>query len=1144
MTLPCDCCAGNEAKTSEPAPNRPGLHEIAYRAGTYASFLDAMLARLSSHYVDVPKSPGSETLERIQPLRGLTTRAPSDAAIAVLDAWAVVADVLTFYQERIANEGYLLTASERRSVLELARLVGYRLRPGVSASVFLAFTAALGFRGVIPAGTRAQSAPAPGQSAQFFETSNDLSARDVWNALEPRLTRPQVITQAADFATDAATRETLYFQGVSTNLKAGDALLISLGGAPWQQTLRFVESVDAQFDEQRTEVTLRTTLPESDEDPVSDVLGPFVEMASSVFGDSELAGQVASILSQLIADVDAEPDTQLTAVRAVLPAIEQLHETAVRRNFSRLEPWLAEILLALRQLSSGRQFVPATSVERSGLETSALGSLAAIVEQLALPASLQPANPQRLARSVARAFSTQTDLAPRLLATFQPKAAPALYKAWRGVETPTSQAKVYALRVKAAPFGSTSPKQVPVVKSGLGVPSEWPISSDDQGGNLSLDASYEKIVVGSWVVLTTPDVSEPNYQQVLAVDTISRADYGAAGRVTRLTFGNTWLNAPSKTKPEQMALLRNFTVWAQPELLELAEEPLDTDVEGDTLELAELYDGLEAGRWLMVSGERTDIPNTTGVLASELVMIAGVSQGARSPLCVAFPADFLPFSKVYYVTDADVTGDRLVVGELSAGVTSDLEAIALPSWPGQQFCEQVQLADGFYANAYVPSELERNGYFPSFVDLLVDPTTGLRWNPKQQDSSLFAWRISAQAVHTLLTLANKLAYSYDAATVTINANVVKATHGQTVGEVLGDGVAAQVFQKFALHQQPLTFTAATTPAGAESTLLVRVNELEWHEQRSLAELGATDRGYVTETDDSGQTTIVFGDGEHGARLPSGTANVKALYRYGMGAAGNVAAGRINQLATQPPGAQSVVNPLAASGGADADELEQARENTPLAVMALDRLVSVRDYADFSRNFAGIGKASSVRLSDGRRQLVHVTIAGANDIPIEQSSDLYLNLVQSLYQFGDPFEPIQVALRKLKVIVIAARVRVLADYAWESVEAAVRAALLESFSFARRALGQPAFLAEVISVVQAVAGVSYVDVLTFDAIGEDVTAKQLAGLARTLTLKNAVSASLASVDATATDPAKRILPAELAILTPDLPDTLILTEITG
>ena len=49
------------------------------------------------------------------PLRNLKTRDPNDFAIALLDAWATVADVLTFYHERIANEGYLRTATERRS---------------------------------------------------------------------------------------------------------------------------------------------------------------------------------------------------------------------------------------------------------------------------------------------------------------------------------------------------------------------------------------------------------------------------------------------------------------------------------------------------------------------------------------------------------------------------------------------------------------------------------------------------------------------------------------------------------------------------------------------------------------------------------------------------------------------------------------------------------------------------------------------------------------------------------------------------------------------------------------------------------------------------------------------------------------------
>ena len=92
------------------------------------------------------------------------------------------------------------------------------------------------------------------------------------------------------------------------------------------------------------------------------------------------------------------------------------------------------------------------------------------------------------------------------------------------------------------------------------------------------------------------------------------------------------------------------------------------------------------------------------------------------------------------------------------------------------------------------------------------------------------------------------------------------------------------------------------------------------------------------------------------------------------------------------GAQGVINPLPASGGVDPDSIGQTRTNAPVSVTALDRLVSVSDYADFlPAPYAGIGKATSVRLSDGRTLIVYVTIAGVEDSPIDTGSDLYNNL---------------------------------------------------------------------------------------------------------------------------------------------------------
>ncbi|CAB3803377.1 hypothetical protein LMG28688_05771 [Paraburkholderia caffeinitolerans] len=1191
----CGCCAGTEILTPSIESNRPGLPAIAYRAGTWATFYETMIARLSTLTLDVTDDAGKTT--RIRPLSQLSTRASDDPAIALLDAWALVGDVLTFYQERIANEGYLMTATERRSVLELARLTGYKLRPGVSASVYLAFTVTSGFQGTLPAGTRAQSQPGTGQTAQFFETSADLVTRDSWNTLQPRLARPQVITLSADPGTDAATRDTLYFAGTSTNLKAGDALLIVLGNGrqtvdshnvrqPGQQVFRYVDTVAPQAAQNRTEVTLRQAFFDGSannaQELVASALTPVIDEASTIFAGSDLAAGVAADLANLISAVNTAADlpTAASYVSALIPAIQAVQDVAARRQFSRLEAWVSDLVSRLTDLVTsvldldgesvpvpGSGFVPI----RTGLAASGIAKLASIVDSLALAPSLQPANSLRLTRTVAATFSPQADTAPRLLAAFKPRAASALYQAWSGIAAPASQVRVYAFRVKASPYGANAPRRAAAIQNSTPQYVEWPLADSDKSSTVSLDANYDKIVPGSWVVLDSEDIesesandSDPIIAQATGVMPVSRSDYGMAARVTQLgldTF-NRWLpTSATKVPPlvapaagasvvnvEDVATLRRVTIWAQPEELELADEPLDTDVEGDTLELAQLYDGIEPGRWIIVSGERTDIANTTGVTASELVMVAAVNQGSRAPLCALFPANLVPFVGSVYTTDANTQGDRLVVGELAgdAAGLAQLTALLPPAkYANQQFCDQVQLAPGLYVNAYVPTQDELAGNFPDFAGLLTDPN-GVPYAggtiPGSVLGTVFAWRISSAPVHTILTLANTLAYSYDSSSVAIYGNVTEATHGQTVGEVLGDGDASQAFLAFGLGQKPLTYVAAATPAGAASTLTVSVNDIEWNEAPDLFSLTPTSRGFITDTDDTDQTQVVFGDGDHGARVPTGSANVKATYRYGIGAAGNVAAGSINQLATHPQGAQGVINPLAASGGADRDSLLQARVNAPLAVMALDRLVSIVDYADFSRSFAGIGKASSVRLSDGRREVVHVSIAGAGDIPIDATSDLYRNLFDALNTYGDSQMPVLLALRRLKLLVISAGIALQPDYEWESVVTNLTASLLAAYGFDARDLGQSAFQSEAIAIMQGVPGVDYVDLQVFDGIGEAVTAAQLATLASTLKCKDYVEAELARPNPAATDATQRILPAELVILTPDIPGTLILTEI--
>jgi predicted phage baseplate assembly protein len=278
----------------------------------------------------------------------------------------------------------------------------------------------------------------------------------------------------------------------------------------------------------------------------------------------------------------------------------------------------------------------------------------------------------------------------------------------------------------------------------------------------------------------------------------------------------------------------------------------------------------------------------------------------------------------------------------------------------------------------------------------------------------------------------------------------------------------------------------------------------------------------------------------GARLPTGQENVSAVYRTGIGKAGNVSAGQISLLATRPLGVKSVINPLPATGGADREGRDQGRQTAPLGTMALDRLVSVQDYADFALTFAGIGKASSRRLSNGRKHILHLTIAGDGDIPIDENSDLFRNLQEALHQFGDPHQPVQVARRELLLLVISARVKVDPDYKWESVEPKVRAALLDAFSFDRLQLGQSVFSSVVISTIQQVDGVSFVDLEVFDSVSEGTGAADLAKLAPTMQLKSYIDLGPAR-PRPGPGIERSIDPAQLAYLPADMPEALILKE---
>lgn len=941
MNCSCGCCEGFHRSTPAAVANRPGLSALRARIGTHGSFLETMLARLSS--TDFPE------------LAGLRTRDRDDFSIALLDGWAIVADVLTFYQERIANEGYLRTATERRSLVELARLVGYVPRPGVAASVHLSFGLEKDAKPVtIPKGTRANSIPGPDETMEAFETGEPVLARFPLSRIRPRLVQPQTM--------DTINADGLFLKGTETRLKPGDMLLLRRPGAAEPEPRR-IYSVQVDQANERTQVR---------------------------FGPA--SGQSGKI----------ESDT---------------------------------------------------------------------ISALLRPTARAPASAARLERNLASSFAKGADTLPQLLTSLEPGLAGKLYPALSNAAPAAAQEiEVHAMRIEARPFGHNAPLRLGSVGEGQTPPvfDEWDIASPwgttnsqppplTHGPNrLYLDNDYEveadtKVLIqknGGQAFIFLPKVDSLRH--------VSLNAYGLSGKSVELRWTNRpWLAEPNAINTEDFSTIRTTRVFLGSERLELADAPMTAEVGEDEIELDGLYEGLVPGRWLIVEGERTDIPDETGkpipgIHAAELVMLSGVRQVVRQ----VAPAQHVPSGK-------------------------PLDGTVPPPGTGEPPQSKPQPGDTLH----------------SVITLSAATSDGAG-----------------------------LAYRYKRDTVVIHGNVARATHGETRTETLGGGNAAEALQRFLLKQFPLTYVSARTPSGIASTLEVRVNDVRWREAPTFAALGPDDRKFVTQTGDDDKTTVIFGDGKRGSRLPTGRENVKARYRSGIGAPGNVDAGQISLLASRPLGVKDVVNPIRASGGADREGANAIRRNAPIAIKALDRLLSTADYADFARAFGGVGKASARRVK-GR---VEVVIAGVDDIPIDQTSDVFVNLKDALHRFGDPMVPVALRTRERLGLIVKAGVRIDPDYLWEAVEPKVRAAMLAEFSFDRSELGAPLFLAHALRAIQKVRGVVWVDVDAFTTLSTQEMATVEGGeLPETL------------------DKAKPRLSLEshqIAYLSPDVPDTLILQEL--
>ncbi|MGK8558154.1 baseplate J/gp47 family protein [Nocardia gipuzkoensis] len=103
-------------------------------------------------------------------------RNEADVGNVLLELFAYLGDVLSYYQDRVANESFLATARTRRSVIEHLRLIGYELGTAAPAATMLNVTVAEAVTSsvTVAKGDAFGTKSRPGRPSVRFEYTGDV----------------------------------------------------------------------------------------------------------------------------------------------------------------------------------------------------------------------------------------------------------------------------------------------------------------------------------------------------------------------------------------------------------------------------------------------------------------------------------------------------------------------------------------------------------------------------------------------------------------------------------------------------------------------------------------------------------------------------------------------------------------------------------------------------------------------------------------------------------------------------------------------------------------------------------------------------------------------------------------------------------
>ena len=180
QTNPAFACTCDDFTFPQPLAITAGLTSLPRQIGAFPQFRQSMLYSIRAY----------------QALAAWNARQQNDLGVMMLEMWAYVCDVLSFYDQVIANEQYIATASQRPSVRKLVALLGYLPSPAVGATATLAALASGVQPVTLPAGIAFRSAAFDGNPPQVFQLTQQTTIDPFTNQWLIEADHPGIITAA------------------------------------------------------------------------------------------------------------------------------------------------------------------------------------------------------------------------------------------------------------------------------------------------------------------------------------------------------------------------------------------------------------------------------------------------------------------------------------------------------------------------------------------------------------------------------------------------------------------------------------------------------------------------------------------------------------------------------------------------------------------------------------------------------------------------------------------------------------------------------------------------------------------------------------------------------------------------------------